>query len=214
MSTGVDTWDAGDAPGRIYTNCPPAGGRKVAGSNPVAPTSRKPASRAGFRHLGHRREWGRASAVVPAVVPSEAGTDLGKVAGSNRVAPTSETPLRERVPGVATVLFPALVVPAVAPRRSASGPPSAEPSASQAPSLDYSCVVARDISGHLSDPGATHGLRRGGGFRSSPSVYRAAPVFHRARMPSNPREWPRVAPETHAVGRWCLRPARQPSKAP
>ena len=38
MSTGVDTWDAGDAPGRIYTHCPSAGGRKVAGSNPVAPS--------------------------------------------------------------------------------------------------------------------------------------------------------------------------------
>jgi hypothetical protein len=30
----------------------PAGGRKVAGSNPVAPTERKPAPRAGSRHLG------------------------------------------------------------------------------------------------------------------------------------------------------------------
>ena len=77
MSTGVDTWDAGDAPGRIYTHCHPAGGRKVAGSNPVAPTSRKPASGAGFRHLGVDANWPGASAVVPAVVPNEAGVDLG-----------------------------------------------------------------------------------------------------------------------------------------
>ncbi len=52
MSTGVDTWDAGDAPGRIYTRCLSAGGRKVAGSNPVAPITRKPALQAGLSHFG------------------------------------------------------------------------------------------------------------------------------------------------------------------
>ena len=34
---GGDDGDAGDAPGRIYTHRLSAGGRKVAGSNPVAP---------------------------------------------------------------------------------------------------------------------------------------------------------------------------------
>ena len=44
--------DAADAQGRIYTKCCPAGGRKVASSNLAAPTWRKPASKAGFRHFG------------------------------------------------------------------------------------------------------------------------------------------------------------------
>ena len=38
-STAGDDGDAGDAPGRIYTDRLPAGGRAVAGSNPVAPIS-------------------------------------------------------------------------------------------------------------------------------------------------------------------------------
>ena len=48
MSTRVDDLDALDASGRIDTHCDSAGGRKVAGSNPAAPTRRKPASEAGF----------------------------------------------------------------------------------------------------------------------------------------------------------------------
>jgi hypothetical protein len=40
--------DAGDAQGRIDTGCRSAGGRKVAGSNPAAPTRRKPASKRAF----------------------------------------------------------------------------------------------------------------------------------------------------------------------
>jgi hypothetical protein len=36
-SRDLDAWDTWDAPGRIYTNYLSAGGRKVAGSNPVAP---------------------------------------------------------------------------------------------------------------------------------------------------------------------------------
>jgi len=39
--------DAGDAQGRINTHCGPAGGRKVAGSNPAAPTTRKLGSEIG-----------------------------------------------------------------------------------------------------------------------------------------------------------------------
>jgi hypothetical protein len=44
-SRNLDIWDTWDAPGRIYTNCLSAGGRKVAGSNPVAPTTNSPANR-------------------------------------------------------------------------------------------------------------------------------------------------------------------------
>jgi hypothetical protein len=44
--------DAGDATGRINTTIRSAGGRKVVGSNPTAPTRRKPAREAGFRPLG------------------------------------------------------------------------------------------------------------------------------------------------------------------
>jgi hypothetical protein len=51
-SAAGDDGDAGDAQGRIYTGCVSAGGRKVAGSNPAAPTDRKPA-------------WERASASSP-----------------------------------------------------------------------------------------------------------------------------------------------------
>src|SRR5688500_13089559 len=36
--SGGDAWDGRDACGRIYTRSQPAGGRAVAGSNPVAPT--------------------------------------------------------------------------------------------------------------------------------------------------------------------------------
>jgi hypothetical protein len=36
---GVDDGDAGEAEGRIDASSSPAGGRKVAGSNPVAPTN-------------------------------------------------------------------------------------------------------------------------------------------------------------------------------
>ena len=43
-----DSGDAGDAPGRIYTNCPPAGGRKVAGSDAVAPIQQKARSGSGL----------------------------------------------------------------------------------------------------------------------------------------------------------------------
>ena len=39
------TREARDAPGRIYSNCDSAGGRKVAGSNPAAPTSESPLAR-------------------------------------------------------------------------------------------------------------------------------------------------------------------------
>ena len=42
--TDVDASDDLDAPGRIDTHCLPAGGRRVGGSNPVAPTTRKPPS--------------------------------------------------------------------------------------------------------------------------------------------------------------------------
>jgi hypothetical protein len=41
-STGVDATDELDAPGSIDTNCRSAGGRKVAGSNPAAPTLEEP----------------------------------------------------------------------------------------------------------------------------------------------------------------------------
>ena len=42
----------GDAQGRIYTDCLPAGGRTVSGSNPVAPIRESPVREAGSRHLG------------------------------------------------------------------------------------------------------------------------------------------------------------------
>jgi hypothetical protein len=47
-STDGDDGDAGDAHGHIDTRCMSAGGRKVAGPNPAAPTTRKPAREAGF----------------------------------------------------------------------------------------------------------------------------------------------------------------------
>jgi hypothetical protein len=47
-SSAKDAVDAWDASGRIWQPSPPAGGRAVAGSNPVAPTRRKPTSEAGL----------------------------------------------------------------------------------------------------------------------------------------------------------------------
>jgi hypothetical protein len=41
-STPEDDGDAGDAPGRIDTRSCSAGGRKVVGSNPTAPTDKEP----------------------------------------------------------------------------------------------------------------------------------------------------------------------------
>jgi hypothetical protein len=40
----------------------------------------------------------------------------------------------------------------------------------------------------------------GSSLPSSPSDYRAPSAFHPSRMPSNPREWPRVASEIYAIG--------------
>jgi hypothetical protein len=40
-SRSVDAWEVLDAAGRIYTTCTSAGGRAVAGSNPVAPITSK-----------------------------------------------------------------------------------------------------------------------------------------------------------------------------
>ena len=51
-STVVDDLDRADAHGHIYMSFRSAGGRKVASSNLAAPTTRKPAREAGFRHVG------------------------------------------------------------------------------------------------------------------------------------------------------------------
>jgi hypothetical protein len=70
----------GDSQGRIYTPIRSAGGRKVVGSNPTAPTRRKPASPQAFGIRWYAENWADASAVVPGVVPGEARTDLAPLA--------------------------------------------------------------------------------------------------------------------------------------
>jgi hypothetical protein len=93
MSTDVDDGDAGDAHGHIDTDCPSAGGRKVAGSNPVAPTDQDPL-RNGFFGTLIVPLLPRGGLVVPAVLPNGGNADLGaktSLVQIDTVAPPSPT---------------------------------------------------------------------------------------------------------------------------
>ncbi len=70
---GGDDGDAGDAPGRIARHFLSAGGRAVAGSNPVAPMTEGPLSERAFGFLD-QQALGSAGAIVPLVVPNQLKT--------------------------------------------------------------------------------------------------------------------------------------------
>jgi hypothetical protein len=103
-STDGDNGDAGDAHGHIYTDCRSAGGRKVAGSNPAAPTIQKPGSEAGFRHFRvSSREPERPSWYRSWYQLRRRGR---KIADSSPAAPTGRDPLEKWAFVVASETMP------------------------------------------------------------------------------------------------------------